>query len=367
MGHIASEGTRSQQVQNLPVPISKLRGALAEAKTIEDALRGLAISEAAEEAIRQMDLGREKQNEIGENVCEWWRLAGRFLKEIEKHPPGRPPKNPSQDVTDLPPTLKELGISNRMKSHRAQRMHDLPESKFRQLVSEILATTNGIITANAVYKAARAWARLKRRKTEKATGPYPPKIIISKIQDAHKLVAAGSVDYVITDPPYPEEYLPLFGELARFCLHALKDGGSLICMSGQYHLPEVFRRLCDSGLSYQWTLAYRTPGAPLPVNARCVNTSWKPLLWLTKGPYAGEWIGDVTKSPAPDKDSHGWGQSVEGMKDVVRRFGKNGDVVCDPFVGGGGTAVAAYELERRFVGLDSDEAAIAETKRRLGL
>ena len=42
-----------------------------------------------------------------------------------------------------------------------------------------------------------------------------------------------------------------------------------------------------------------------------------------------------------------------------------GDVVCDPFLGGGTTAVAALDLQCRFVGADIDADCLRITRERL--
>jgi 16S rRNA G966 N2-methylase RsmD len=55
----------------------------------------------------------------------------------------------------------------------------------------------------------------------------------------------GSVDVVLTDPPYPAEFLPLWSDLGEHAAKWLKPGGVLAAMSGQIHLPEVMRRLCE--------------------------------------------------------------------------------------------------------------------------
>ena len=53
---------------------------------------------------------------------------------------------------------------------------------------------------------------------------------VCDIADAATNVEPESVDFIITDPPYPEKYLPTFGQLADFAATTLKPGGSLICM-----------------------------------------------------------------------------------------------------------------------------------------
>jgi len=177
-----------------------------------------------------------------------------------------------------------------------------------------------------------------------------------------------SVDLIVTDPPYPKEFLPLYSALSILGEKALKPGGSLLCMCGQYHLSEVLKQV-SSHLSYQWTLAYLTPGGQSPqIWPRKVNTFWKPVLWFVKGEYSGEWIGDVAKSAVNDNDKrfHDWGQSETGMADLVRRFATPGQTVLDPFCGGGTTGLVALSLDCYFIGADRSEEAITTSRRRLG-
>ena len=167
-------------------------------------------------------------------------------------------------------------------------------------------------------------------------------------------VADGSVDWIITDPPYPAEFLPLFGDLSAFAERVLRPGGSLLAMVGQSYLPTVMALLGER-LTYQWTLSYLTPGGQaVQLWDRKVNTFWKPLLWYVKGEYAGKWIGDVSRSDVNDNDKrfHGWGQSESGMADIIERLTEPGDMVLDPFAGGGTTGIVAKALGRRFLGIE---------------
>jgi hypothetical protein len=210
-------------------------------------------------------------------------------------------------------------------------------------------------------------ARKEERRTTVATSVEKRyRVEVCDIRKAIELVEPDSVDWIITDPPYPEEFVPLFSDLSRFAAHALKPGGSLICMVGQFHLPEYLRRLSES-LSYHWACAYTTPGGQaVQVFPRKVNTFWKPLLWFVKGEYRGDWVGDVTTSVANDNDKrfHHWGQSESGLADIISRFTDPGDTICDPFCGGGSTGSVAVSLDRLFVGLDiAEEHALATAER----
>lgn len=182
-------------------------------------------------------------------------------------------------------------------------------------------------------------------------------------------IAAESIDVIITDPPYPQEFLPCYEALARLACRVLKPGASCLVMVGQSYLPDVIAGLIRGGLRYHWTLAYLTPGGQaVQVFPRKVNTFWKPLLWFTKGAAdASKWVGDVTRSDVNDNDkrTHDWGQSESGMADIVCRFSAPGDVVFDPFCGAGTTGVAALAHGRTFVGVDIDAGCIAQSTARL--
>ena len=171
-------------------------------------------------------------------------------------------------------------------------------------------------------------------------------------------------DAVITDPPYPKEFLSVFSELAEGCKLA---GVPLVAvMSGQSYLPEVMQRLCEH-LQYRWTLAYMTPGGQAVQQwAAKVNTSWKPVILFGD---SSEWFGDVAVSKPNDNDKrfHGWGQSESGMADLVQRLTKPGQLICDPFLGGGTTAVVSLALGRRFVGCDIDPAHVDSARSRVSL
>lgn len=193
------------------------------------------------------------------------------------------------------------------------------------------------------------------------------KLFNADIRNGLPEIADNSVDFIITDPPYPKEYLPLFGDLSDIASRVLKPGGSLIVMSGELYLPEVIALLSRS-MDYYWTLAYLTQGAgSTNLWTRRVNTQWKPLLWYTKGEYKGDFVGDIVTSPANDYDKsyHEWGQTIGGMIDIIERFTYPDQIILDPFLGGGTTGVAAVTMGRRFIGTDIEQGNIEKSKKRI--
>jgi hypothetical protein len=70
-------------------------------------------------------------------------------------------------------------------------------------------------------------------------------------RDVLPSLADGSVDMVLTDPPYPAEFLPLYGVLGEQSGRLLRHGGHLVSLCGHYQVPDVFN-LIHPHLRYWW-------------------------------------------------------------------------------------------------------------------
>lgn len=184
------------------------------------------------------------------------------------------------------------------------------------------------------------------------------------IKELYEHVPPDSLDIIITDPPYPKKYISLYGELSEFAAYALRPGASCMALCGHSYLPDVLNRV-TSKLRYHWIIDYSLPGSATQIFPRKVIVCWKPLLWLVKGEYVGDWHADKIKSDATDKRFHGWGQSESGTGRIIDAFSAPDDLICDPFLGGGTTALMSLALGRKFIGCDIDAQAIETTKERI--
>jgi len=190
------------------------------------------------------------------------------------------------------------------------------------------------------------------------------KLVCGDLADVEHEIEDASVDAIITDPPYPKEYLHTFELVAKVAARVLKPGGSLVTFVPHRYLPQILE--CMSRyLDYHWILAYVQPGASARIWDRYVHVGWKPVLWFTKGRYDKQMVYDVLYSDKRDKAYHEWGQSEGGTEELVTRFSQPGDLVLDPFLGGGTTAVVCVRSGRRFIGIDVDPTAIEKTRMRL--
>lgn len=199
------------------------------------------------------------------------------------------------------------------------------------------------------------------------------KVFVGDVRTGLPQIKDGSVDVVFVDPPYGREAVEeLYRYIASVAGRILREGGSLAVMCGGAYLDKAMRELAtDKSLRYNWTIAYlcKSNGSPL-IHSRKVATAVKYVVWLTKGAYEGGIVYDYVEAPpdpdGTDKEYHVWGQSVEGVKEILRRLSKEGDVVCDFMCGGGSTVVAALVLGgRKVIACDVDEEAVRTTQSRV--
>jgi DNA methylase len=177
-----------------------------------------------------------------------------------------------------------------------------------------------------------------------------------RFQEALADIEPRSVALILTDPPYPVEYLPLWSELGEWAADRLVDGGSLVAYCGQSILPQAITRL-EPWLRYWWTLAL-IHGQSQMIPGKWVSAGWKPVLWFVKGARATEtMLADTLHGGTPRKtiltgDDGGWAQAVAPLAPIVSALTAPGDLVVDPFAGSGTTGIAARRFGRRFIGAD---------------
>ena len=239
-------------------------------------------------------------------------------------------------------------------------------SRIKKIESEAMPTVlakarSGEISINQAYKDVQKEQRKKEIQEERKQIAEKAQQIFNtdkwSIEQANieNWQAPRQYDFIITDPPYPKEYLYLYGVLAKRANEWLKPGGAVVAMCGQSYLNEIYEMM-SKHLEYYWTACYLTPGQPTPLRQVNVNTTWKPLLIFKRHDekYAGKIFGDVFKSDGNDKDFHKWGQSISGMTDILSRICLQWQYILDPFCGAGTTGIAALNHGCLFDGIDID-------------
>lgn len=262
---------------------------------------------------------------------------------------------------------KDIGVDQKTKRLTAKLCEDSPLTHRKLLDGE---TTLSEIKKNEKQKKLDEYHQRERSKkdtTKVKINAEDIQLHNCDILDAP--IEDNSIDVIITDPPYPKEYLDCWNKLAEFAAKKLKTGGVLIAMSGQSYLPEVYKRMTIEGLDYYWTSCIKhTVGTDL--HTKRVKTQWKPLLWYVKGKYTKTFQNTDVYTPnysdtAAGQDYHKWGQSLPLFEEFVDRFTYAKDIVCDPFLGGGTTAIACINKKRKFIGVELDKKVFKLTSKRI--
>jgi len=167
------------------------------------------------------------------------------------------------------------------------------------------------------------------------------------------LPTLGPVDAVVTDPPYPREYLPLYKPMWVAC-DSIMPEGICLAMVGQMYLPQVIDSFPEEW-EYLWASCALMPHANTPIWPRGISTGWKPVLIYGKGQSKFKfWKYDVISplsKTEDDKKFHEWGQDERQFGIFMERF-DIGETVIDPLMGSGTTGVACARLGRRFIGIE---------------
>ena len=264
-----------------------------------------------------------------------------------------------------PPTLEELGISKKLSS-QAQELAKLPDDKFDKLKAGKTTRKDVKAELKKAKVAAKVEEMAKAAEALPADARY--KVYTGDMANVDFWFERCKYDAIITDPPYPKEFLPLYGTLAQMAEKFLKPGGIVCVMTGQTWLHEVLDLMCPH-LQYLWTACfYMLPGPPTMIADRPVINHWKPLLMFIRkddSTRTAPSFNDVFQGTRPEKDSHIWQQNEEGMFNIVSRLCKPGMSVMDPFSGSGTTGVAAIKYGCIYTGIEKEESTAKASITRL--
>jgi site-specific DNA-methyltransferase (adenine-specific) len=169
-------------------------------------------------------------------------------------------------------------------------------------------------------------------------------------------IEPGTVDLIITDPPYPAEFLPLWTDLSQTAARILKPQGILVALTGAIFLPEVMTRL-GTHLSWGWLYIQPMPGQQSRIMGRHVIQAHKPWLAYSNGAWPSgttDWHPDLLDPSVRSKDRYRWEQDPGPTKMLINDLSPEDGIVVDPFTGSGSYGEAALAVGRKFIGTEMD-------------
>ena len=175
----------------------------------------------------------------------------------------------------------------------------------------------------------------------------------------------GSIDCIITDPPYPKEYIECWSKLSRFAKRVLKPNGFCIAYSGQMNLPEVMKRM-NEHLDYYWTFSLMHTGSRQLINGINLFCGWKPILvYQNNFSKIKKPIDDFINGTGIEKKYHKWQQAEIELNSIIENFTNIGDTILEPFAGGGTTILASLNNKRNIIASEIIEESYNICKKRI--
>ena len=174
-------------------------------------------------------------------------------------------------------------------------------------------------------------------------------------------------------------------EWLRRCQALLKPNGSIF-VSGTHHVIfSVGYAMQQLGMKVLNQITWQKPNPPPNLACRYFTHSTETILWAAKQAqsrhvfnYAdmrrlngGKQMKDVWNFTAPRNEEKTFGKHPTQkpmvlLERLLLAASREGDLVMDPFLGSGTTAIVAARLRRRCVGIESDAAHVVLARARLG-
>ena len=161
-------------------------------------------------------------------------------------------------------------------------------------------------------------------------------------------------DMVFTDPPYPKEFLPLYKWLGIEGYRLLKEDRFIIAYAGPYWKQQTMNYL-NVKFDYYYDFILRHNGNTTILWPKKIISGYKSILCYVKGKALPRKnvLGFYTGSGG-DKRYHKWGQEEFTARYYVDCFTDENDLIFEPFLGGGTTAVVCKYLRRKCIAIELD-------------
>lgn len=171
----------------------------------------------------------------------------------------------------------------------------------------------------------------------------------------------------------------------RACKRVMKPNAT-IWISGTFHnIYSVGFALEQEGFKILNNITWAKTNPPPNLACRCFTHSTETVLWARKDDKKARhyfdyslmkeinggkqmkdvWTGSLTKKSEKVQGKHPTQKPEYLLERIVLASTREGDLILDPFVGSGTTAVVAQRLGRRCVGIDNESEYIEIARKRL--
>lgn len=186
-------------------------------------------------------------------------------------------------------------------------------------------------------------------------------------RELSSLIPDESIDMIVTDPLYHLEHLHYYGWLRETAIRVLKPGAWAFIYGG-WLAKEVLDLLYDEEerWDYFMTIALVHNSGHPRWWSKQLFIGYKPIYVFTKGePKIQKWQSNLAYSDKMDKKFHEFGQGVSFALAKIDMFTEPGDVVFDPFCGGGQVPAACVATGRRYIAFEIDAGTAHDARKRI--
>ncbi len=195
--------------------------------------------------------------------------------------------------------------------------------------------------------------------------------------EAMRTMASGTVDFILTDPPYVTRYrdrsgrsvandnnadwlAPAFAEMHRL----LKPAAFCVSFYGWNKVHLFMDAWHAAGFRPVGHIIFRKHYAS---KTGFLKSEHEAAYLLAKGDvqHPQNPVGDVLDWHYTGNHLHPTQKPVDALKPLIASFSKPGELVLDPFCGSGSTLIAARDLGRDYLGIELDKGHHATATRRM--
>jgi ParB family chromosome partitioning protein len=250
------------------------------------------------------------------------------------------------------------------------RLADISSAEEQLIIAQKVADGRIKTVKEAVTEMERDKQRKEFEKLSEETKKLPDNVqlVNADFFEHVKLIKPNSIDCIITDVPYVEEWKENIARFLFASARILKPGGAVVTYLGHIRLPDYFEALefmremakneKDMDIvEFYWQCALVHRGRLAAVHPVGANCGFKPVMIAMKPPKQKpyKYYNDLIEGSGREKDMHDWQQSGEELLPMIDAFTKPGDVMLDPFMGAGTVGIMAKMTARKFIGCEIEK------------
>ena len=202
------------------------------------------------------------------------------------------------------------------------------------------------------------------------------KIVCGDSLELIKEIPSESIDLILTDPPYGIDKkgiknssdLKAFYSIVPEGYRVLKKDGFFITFFSTKLLPEIFK---NNPFEYYWQFILNCPLGS--VRSPIGFSKYMSCFVFKKGnPKIIKWNKDIfndspSKMVEPDEGfiNHPSPKPKQFIMELLKMFSNEKDIVLDPFIGSGSTAIACHLTNRSYIGFEMEKEYCDLAKQRL--